>query len=547
MHVFRLLWGGSFQGLVAALPSTLLAGLSNTILIWLINSAATHAALGERIGLHLFLMYLVAFGVFYTSERLSLRAANALVQRRLAELHLRLADKVRTVELRTIERLGHGRLLATIGQETNHLAQTFPLLVSAGQGLVLLLFCLLYLALLSFPSFLVIAGVTGLALVLFGLGRARLRRSMSEVHLLEAAMLDAVGSVVNGFQEIRLNADRNDGLYAHFVQVIDRLQSTVVGIGRIWSALLMFSNAFLYALVGIVVFVLPMFFAGYTDVIFKIAAIAIFSVGPVNAVTSVAPLFDRANAGLQHVFALERLLDGDAAAPMPAQATGQFDRFDRITLDAACFGFDPVAGASGFGVGPLDLDLRRGELLFLVGGNGSGKSTTLKLLCGLYPPSAGRILVDGIPVRPDSLQAYRELFSCIFTDFHLFARPYGLEGADPAEVAALLLRLGLQDKVTFVDGAFSTQALSTGQRKRLAMVVALLEDRPIMVLDEWAADQDAHYRHMFYTELLPELRRRGKTVIAVTHDDRYWPVADRRIVLDLGRVRVSANGSSEPR
>lgn len=532
MNILRLLWAGSFVGATGEILVTLLAGLGNTFVIGLVNTAAEQTALGRAISARLVLMYLLAFGIFYVAERSSLRAANALLQTRLAALNLRLTDKVRAADLRTIERLGRGRLLATIGQETSYLARSFPLLASAAQSLVLLVFCLIYIALLSLASFLVVTAVAAIGLLLFALRRVRLRRDMVQVHAQEAAMLDMVAHVTSGFQEIRLNADRSDAVYARATQVADRLQTTVTGIGRNWAGLLMFSNAYLYALVGVVVFVLPIFFAGYTDVIYKIAAISIFSVGPVYAVTSSAPLFDRANIGLGHVFALEAALDRrPAEAPL---SPPRFEDFRHISLDGVQFAFGDEPDS--FRIGPLDLTLRRGELLFLTGGNGSGKSTTLKLLCGLYEPTAGSVRVDGAPVTQDTLQAYREIFSSVFTDFHLFPRAYGVEQADPAQVQALLARLDLADKVSFADGAFSTQALSTGQRKRLALAVALLEDRPILLLDEFAADQDAAHRDMFYHVLLPELKREGKTVVAVTHDDRYWSVADRCIRLDLGQM-----------
>jgi ABC-type siderophore export system fused ATPase/permease subunit len=178
--------------------------------------------------------------------------------------------------------------------------------------------------------------------------------------------------------------------------------------------------------------------------------------------------------------------------------------------------------------------------VFLVGGNGSGKSTALKLISGLYRPDSGGIRVDGVEVTDLTLQAYREMFTCIFTDFHLFERLYGLEHVDADQVAMLLRHMGLEEKVTFADGRFSTQDLSTGQRKRLAMVVALLEQRDIYLFDEWAADQDSWYRDVFYKVLLPALKRTGKTVIAVTHDDRYWGTADRCITLDAGEIVPSS-------
>lgn len=535
MNVLRLFLNGSSDRLWSGLLVTAMAAIGNVGLIALVNAAAEREALGTPVGLRLLLIYVCLLAIFYLANKMSLHGANALLQHRLAALQRRICDKVRDSELRAVEALGRGRLLTTIGQETNQLAQAFPVLVSASQSVVLLPLSMLYIAWLSPAAFLVVLGVTAIALVFFSLRRRRLRRDMATVNAQEAAMLDAVSHVTDGFQEVRLNADRNDALYGHFNVIVGRLETTVAGIGRNWSEMLMFGNAFLYVLVGVVVLILPFFFSGFSDAVYKIAAIAIFCAGPITSLTSAAPLLDRANIGLQNVLDLEQELD-TGVVPEITEPTHRFDDFRTIVLDRVAFQFLPWWQSGGFRVGPLELTLKRGEMLFLIGGNGGGKSTTLKLLCGLYEPSEGDIRVDGVAVTRECLQSYREIFSCIFTDFHLFPRLYGLEEVDPDVVTALLARMKLSHKVSFADGAFSTQSLSTGERKRLAMVVVLLEDRPVLIFDEWAADQDAGFRHLFYTELLPDLQKQGKTIIAVTHDDRYWSCADRRIKLDLGQI-----------
>ncbi len=517
---------------------TCLAGLANAVLLGLINLAAADAAAGTQVDASLLLMYVLAFAIYTLANRASLRQANEFVQGRIGEMRLRLGDKIRRAELRTLEQMGRGELYAVVAQETNHLAQNFPLLVSAAQGSFLLVFCLLYIATLSTVSFLVVAAATAAGLLVFHRRRQALNAAMATVHAQEGAMLASLAHVTEGFPAIRLNADKNDALFARYTQIVDDLEALVVGIGGKWVVLLLFSNAFLYALLGVVVFVLPAFFQGYTDIIYKVAAAAIFCVWPVGAITTAAPLYSRASIGLGHVYRLEDMLDANAL-PGGARAVperSRFSGFRAIRFDEIGFAYKDAAGNDSFRTGPWSLDLQRGELLFLLGGNGSGKSTALKLMCGLYPVASGRILVDGIAVETASLQEYRELFSCIFPDFHLFDRLHGLDHVDAAQVTALITRMGLADKVAFADGRFSTQDLSTGQRKRLAMIVTLLEDREICFFDEWAADQDAHFRAAFYEEILPELKRRGKTVVVVTHDDRFWHLADRSVTLDLGRV-----------
>ena len=543
MHVLRLLSVGSFETFRSGFVVTCIAGLGNVVLIGLINAAAELAVLGDPVELQLLAMYVIAFAIFYVADRISLREANRLLQQRLADLRTRLVEKIRNAELRALEQFSRGEIYATVVQETNHLSQSFPLLVSAAQSLCLLAFCLFYIAYLSGVSFLIVTAVTLVGLAQFWIRRRQLSRAMVTVHAQEAAMLDSLAHFTEGFQEIRLNADKNDALQRSFVSIVEDLEVKLVGIGRTWVGLLLFGNAFLYVLVGVVIFVLPVFFSGYTDVIYKIVAVAIFCVGPVTAVTSAAPLFDKANVGLAHVFALEKRLDASAVSRPPGMdaLVPDFRAFREITLDHVVFNYRSETGASLFKAGPWNLAIARGEIVFLVGGNGSGKSTALKLISGLYRPDSGAIRVDGVEVTDATLQAYREIFTAIFTDFHLFERLYGLEAADPEQVAMLLRYMELEDKVTFADGRFSTQDLSTGQRKRLAMVVALLEQREIYLFDEWAADQDAWFRDVFYKVLLPALKRTGKTVIAVTHDDRYWSCADRCIALDVGEI-VPAGG-----
>ncbi|TYB89463.1 cyclic peptide export ABC transporter [Oceaniovalibus sp. ACAM 378] len=536
-NILRLLNEGEPADRRFVIAMTGVAGLANAGLVGLINHAAERLWSGVDIGPRLIVVYALVLTLFLLTNRASLLFANRFVQRRIEATRRRLVRKVARADLRTLERLGEADIHVTVSQETDQLAQTLPLLIGAAQSGFLLLFLLLYIATLSLISFVLVAGFTLFAMYFFINRQNALAASMVDVHHREADMLATLSHFTLGFQEIRLNADKNDALFAHFEIRARQLQDTVMGLGARWVALLQFSNAFIFLLVGMVVFVLPIFFSGYTDTIYKIVGATVFALGPFAAMMSVVRLIGRAEAGLGHLYALERrLVDPAPRAAPTADSPVAFGGFTTIALDGVVFHYVDETGAVPFTAGPLDLSLNRGEILFLTGGNGTGKSTALKLLCGLYRPDAGRILCDDKPVTPDQIDAYRGLFSVIFTDFHLFDRLYGLEDVDPTEVSRLIARMELTDKVEYRDGRFTTRDLSTGQRKRLALIVALLEDREIYVLDEWAADQDAHFRHLFYTELLPGLKARGKTVLAVTHDDRYWDCCDRRLELDLGMV-----------
>jgi putative ATP-binding cassette transporter len=208
----------------------------------------------------------------------------------------------------------------------------------------------------------------------------------------------------------------------------------------------------------------------------------------------------------------------------------------QIALRGVRFRYLDQTGQPLFAVGPIDLDIRAGELLFIVGGNGSGKSTLLKLLTGLYPPEDGELRLDGRRLWPTDLTRYRSLFATVFTDFHLFRRLYGIPNLDPAEVNRWLAELDIADKTRYTEQGFTNLDLSTGQKKRLAIAAALLKERPICVFDEPAADQDPAFRRRLYEELLPRFRADGRTLIVVSHDDRWFHVADRVLEMRDGQL-----------
>ncbi len=190
-----------------------------------------------------------------------------------------------------------------------------------------------------------------------------------------------------------------------------------------------------------------------------------------------------------------------------------------------------------FKLGPIQLRFEPGELVFVTGGNGSGKSTLAKLVTGLYPPDSGEIRVNGTRITDANRDDYRQRFAVVFSDFYLFDSLLGASCGDlDARARSYLKKLELDHKVEIRNGVFSTTELSQGQRKRLALLTAYLEDRPFYLFDEWAADQDPEFREVFYSTLLPELKARNKTVIVISHDDRYYHVADRVVRLDYGQL-----------
>jgi len=536
VHLYRFLRSGAPEAFRRILLMAAICGCANAFLVSQINDAAAATAAGKPITFQSLALYLLGFGIFYVSNRIALVTANVTMEEMLCDLRLRVVDRLRRAELLEIEGLDRGDLFTKLLQETNHLSQLFPQLVNVFGQCVLLFFCVIYIGSLSMAA-LTIVVVLSLAWV-FTFVRVRkfLTRELRQVTRTQGRLLDVLAHMVDGFKEIKVNRRKNEAVFDEFAAVSEKLEEVTVGIGGTWIFVGTFNTFFIYLLLGIIAYILPQYIAGYSLIVFEVSAATLFCIGPLNSLVSMGPSVMQANLGLEQIADLEEKLSHLEDLPEDAEPLS-FADFQRLCYRGVAFSYRDENDRPTFTCGPWDLEVKRGELLFLVGGNGSGKSTSLKLMTGLIPPDTGTVQVDSLAVGGPALAEFRELFSVIFADFHLFDRLYGLEDADAERVAALIERMELTSSVGYVDGRFTNLQLSTGQRKRLALIAALLEDRPIYVFDEWAADQDAHFREIFYHEILPDLKAQGKTIIAVTHDDRYWSVADRVIKMELGQLR----------
>ncbi|MDR6903804.1 cyclic peptide export ABC transporter [Rhizobium miluonense] len=274
-----------------------------------------------------------------------------------------------------------------------------------------------------------------------------------------------------------------------------------------------------------------------TTVISGAVIVLLYVKGPMEQIAGALPVFDQARISFSRIAALSADLDQREPNILLSPELGSGTNglaIRSIELRGVRYAFPAGNDVPPFVLGPVDLTIHAGELLFIVGDNGSGKTTLIKLLLGLYVPQQGSILLDGVVVTPEDRDHYRQLFSTIFSDYYLFDDL--AYGALPEEAGRHLARLGIAHKVTLDGDRFTTTDLSSGQRKRLALVQAWLEHRPIIVTDEWAADQDPDFRRIFYEELLPEMTKQGRTLIVISHDDRYFHVADRIVRMVNGHI-----------
>jgi len=528
---------------------TVLSGIAQGVLLAIINAAASTAAFPDLNFRHL-VMFALAITIFILSKRVALDRSYVVTEEIISKLRQRIADKLRRSNLLVAERIGKPEVEARLAQDTVTLSQAAGEIVNAAQSAIMIIVCVFYLAVLSKIAFVITILMIVGGVSIYLRNQRRLNFELQAATQKETEFFGSLGQLMDGFKELKVNQTKSDDIFQnHFTRICRDAEAVKVRTGLAYVRNFIFSQVFFYILIAVLVFLLPSVSEAYADVIVKATAIILFIIGPLTSLVGSIPIYARASVALHNITALDALLDTpEASAERRVEpAKVDFHGFKEITVENVSFTYpSDTPGVPGFAVGPFNLSVQAGEVVFIIGGNGSGKSTFLKLLTGLYFPQEGAIRVDGLRLQPAHYAAFRELFGIIFTDFHLFDRLYGLSEVDEKQLGTLLQRLQLEDKTSFENGRFTNLNLSTGQRKRLALLVASLEDRPVFALDEFAADQDPEFRRFFYETLLPELKAAGKTVIAVTHDDRYFHCADRIIKMEYGKVESAQTAPADP-
>lgn len=534
MKLLQFLFQRCRRMLVITVIAALASGACNAGLIALINHVLNDPARDLTIAL-----MATAFGLLVLGKLVSGFLSQLWLirysQQAVADLRRELVRRILGVPLRRLEQLGASRLMVALVDDVNSLLSALFGFPTFAVNLAVLLGGAVYLTFLS-PHMLVAMGV--IAVVGAGCYRLFIKAgfaSLFKAREAEDRLYGHFRTLTDGIKELKLHQSRRDAFLTESVQSsTGEFQRHTVAAETRFMLAHNWSHLLFYVLVGLILFLLPSFQGTDLKTLTGYVLTVLYLMGPLAGVMSSLAVFSRADVALRKIDTLGLSLgtESDNAPAGPAPAT-----FSRLELAGIAHTYGSDASDDKFVLGPLDLTFRRGELVFVVGGNGSGKSTLAKIVTGLYPPEAGEIRLDGRPITDANRDHYRQLFSTVFADFHLFDTMLGIHSPDlDLQAQEYLAQLHLSHKVKIVGGRISTTALSSGQRKRLALLTAYLEDRPFYVFDEWAADQDPLFKDIFYRQLLPELKQRGKTVFVITHDDKYFDVADRILKLDYGQL-----------
>lgn len=529
-----------------ALLATAMGAVSGLSTAWLLATVnrALHAGVGMTPGL---LLWFAALCVVTIAGEIASDLGNGFVgQSVVARLRADLSQRILSAPIAEIERFRVHRITTILNQDIDTISTFTFGFSSLAIAVAITVGCFAYLAVLSPRLCLIAVAAIALGSWAHAAARQRGRRGFEAAREAQDELQGQYRTITEGAKELRIDRRRRRHVRdAQLAVTIERIRGLRVRAMRVFMSANAFGSALFFVVIGLVL-ALQGTLATATPVLSGFVIVLLYVKGPLAQLISALPLLGQAQVALRRVAELS-LRFSNPEANLFANSADCTDVLPpgSIAMRRVAYSYPTDQGASEFTLGPVDLEIRAGEMLFLVGDNGSGKTTLIKLLLGLYEPQEGVILMDGEPVVADNRDDYRQLFGTVFADYYLFD-DIAVGPDQAAEAAGYLDRLELGHKVSLHGGRFSSLDLSTGQRKRLALVRAYLEKRPILVFDEWAADQDPAFRKVFYTEILPDLKREGCTLVVISHDDRYFHVADRVVHMSDGRILFVEDGAAHP-
>lgn len=533
-NLIKELFAGRYIRLVFILVAGIASGLSGIVLLALINSFLHAANIFDEKSAFIFLgLVTLVIGTRIVSSVGMMR----LVQAATRDLRLQLSYQIMAAPYSTLQKLGSARLMANLTEDVSVISQALQRISQISINTVWLIGGLAYMAWLSLDLLLFVVSVIAFGVIIYYLNSYLAMRPLHNAREQDDALYAYFQALTQGIKELKLHRRRAQAFLENGMVPAAKASCQLnISAMTFFAFAAAWGGVVLYTLIGIVLYGSHNWWGVIDETVvsgYILTLLYIF--GPISMLIDSIPELGRAKISLKKIETLRCELNDEIGVISNVRLHKIPAQLCMIALKDVRYSYH--YDGSDFTLGPLNLVLNPGELVFITGGNGSGKSSLMLLLIGLYAPEQGRVVLNGEPVTDANRGVYREQFSAIFSDFYLFESLLGLIDTRLDQKAQdYLQQLQLDHKVAVNNGVFSTIALSQGQRKRLALLIALLEDRPVYVFDEWAADQDPQFKEIFYTSILADLKARGKTVVAITHDDRYFHIADRCVKLENGQI-----------
>ena len=519
---------------ISSITLGIIGGLSVTALLATVNRGL-HSADGMGTGV------VLAFAGLCLLALLSSIGAdigtNFVGQKVIAKLRKDLGAKVLAAPIEQIERYRTHRLIPVLTHDVDTISDFAFAFAPLAISTTVILGCLGYLAVLSWPIFLMTLLAIGIGSAVQYVAQSKGIKGFYAARDAEDNLQKHYSAIAEGAKELRIHRPRRHAMHTRNIQgTADKICDTHIRSINIFVIAKSLGSMLFFVVIGLALTLQQFWPSSDPAVMSGFVLVLLYMKGPLENLIGNLPIISRAQIAFRRIADLSERFSSPEPHLLLDDANKTVPVMKHLELRNVQYAFPTVEGSEPFKLGPVNLSIEPGEILFIVGENGCGKTTLIKLLLGLYTPQQGEIRLNGLPVDALGLDDYRQMFTTIFADYFLFDDLVQNDKALPDDATQYLERLEIAHKVSVRDGAFTTTDLSTGQRKRLALVNAWLDERPVLVFDEWAADQDPTFRRIFYTELLPDLKRLGKTIIVISHDDRYFDVADQLVRMQAGRV-----------
>ncbi|MBD2613439.1 cyclic peptide export ABC transporter [Nostoc punctiforme FACHB-252] len=536
MNLIRLLLRTSSLHLSLAMLAGILSGGTAAGLIALINTTLNQNQPSKAI---LFWSFIALCILRLIANFISQILLIQVSQKAILNLRILLSRRILASPLKQLEKIGIHALLAVLVEDIQTISNTIIIIPFLCINIAIVIACLIYLGWLSRLIFLI--GISFMFLGIFSYSLPTMK-AMSFLKLAreqEDKLFKHFRAITQGTKELKLHRRRRQAFLSEDLHktALSSRQHNVVGMS-IFAAAASWGQILFFVAIGLLLFAIPAINKIHPTILSAYALTIIYLISPLEYIMSTMPNITRAVVALKKVESLGLSLT-NSAHEIVDDTLFKSHKWKHLKLENITHSYYHEPEENSFVLGPINLKLHQGEIIFILGGNGSGKSTLAKLITGLYIPETGNIYLDANPINNENIEWYRQQFSVVFSDFYLFDRFLGFDNQNlDFQTQKYLAKLQLDHKVKVKNGVLSTTELSQGQRKRLALLTAYLEDRPIYMFDEWASDQDPVFKEIFYTQLLPELKNRGKTVLVISHDDQYFYLADRIVKLEYGQVKT---------
>lgn len=535
--MLKFLWSHAPQRLkYLVMFLALLAGMSRDWVMVVVNKAA--AAPVEQTISYWLPMFALTFVTVILSTFFYQVLVTVVTTQVVNSVRLRLIGGLLKAQPSFVDRREHGALYHILTTDVSSVAGFTSTFLNLMPAIIFLCIAIpqvfYYSVIAGFFAILVMVGGS----LSYHLQQKKMAKLNDDVRALEVSYFERVSEMLRGFRELRLHQGRRRSFSGDLGGVLERLRRFQIKVNQIYETGESAVHGLKFLLLAGIVFLVPYLVKTDSVVTFQLLTLVLFSLTPFEQIVTSYPSVIGTLVSYLRINDLSRELDEIARAsdkPSRYKPVDQAPPFRCITLRNVETRYDSRE-TSSFALGPLDFELKSGEVVFLVGSNGSGKTTFMNLLCGLLEPTAGEIALDGKVLAPEDMDAYRAQFSAIFTQFHVFRQLYGLENVSPEKADEMIEKVFLTGITQIRGEGISRIDLSAGQKRRLALAVALLEDRNILVLDEFVADQDPEKRDYFFRTLLPWLKSQGKTVVVSTHDLGWLECCDRVITFDNGKM-----------